>query len=68
MTSKNTASPKLKHIDINYHYVRTKLPEGKILLIHCPTLRQAAGTLTKPTDNLTFFRHRATLMRLPASP
>ena len=67
MAGKDMASPKLKHVDIRYHYVRTMLHEGKIRLIHCPTFHQAADILTKPTDSLTFFRHRATLMGLPAS-
>ena len=67
LASKDVASPKLKHVDIRYHFVRTMLKEGKTSLVYCPTYHQAADILTKPTDLLTFVRHRATLMGLPAS-
>ena len=34
---KDVASPKLKHIDIRYHFVRTMLRENKIQLVYCPS-------------------------------
>ena len=65
LADKNMASPRLKHVDIRYHYVRTMVQEKKIEIIYCPTYHQAADMLTKPVDQLTFLRHRATLMGLP---
>ena len=65
LADKNMASPRLKHVDIRYHYVRTMVQEKKIEIIYCPTYHQAADILTKPVDQLTFLRHRATLMGLP---
>ncbi len=40
--TRDVVSPKLKHIDIRYHYVRTMVQEGKIRIIYCPTFHQAA--------------------------
>ena len=56
------ASAKLKHIDLRYHFARLMVEEKKVKLVYCPTYHQAADILTKPTDTLTFHRHRATLM------
>ncbi len=66
--NKDIASPKLKHMDIRFHFVRTMLNEGKIQLIYCPSYHQAADILTKGVDSLAFFRHMATLMGLPFRP
>ena len=33
--SKDMASPKLKHVDIRYHYVRTMLQEKQIEVVYC---------------------------------
>ena len=66
LADKNIASPRLKHVDIRYHYVRTMAQEKKIEIVHCPTYHQAPDILTKPVDQLTFLRHRATLMGLPS--
>jgi hypothetical protein len=68
IAGKDIASPKLKHIDIRYHFVRTMLRENKIQLVYCPSYHQAADILTKGVDALAFFRHRATLMGLPFRP
>ncbi|MFN9955657.1 MAG: Ty1/Copia family ribonuclease HI, partial [bacterium] len=65
LADKNMASPRLKHVDIRYHYVRTMAQENKIEIAYCPTYHQAAEILTKAVDQLTFLRHRATLMGLP---
>ena len=66
--TKDIVSPKLKHIDIKFHYVKTMVQENKIKLVYCPTYHQAADILTKGTDKLTFIRHRSTLMGLPFRP
>ncbi|MFN9899734.1 MAG: Ty1/Copia family ribonuclease HI, partial [bacterium] len=66
--TRDIASPKLKHIDIRYHYVRTMVQEGKIRIMYCPTFHLTADILTKGVDKLTFIRHRSTLMGMPFRP
>jgi hypothetical protein len=68
IASNEETSQRAKHIDIRYHFVRGMISAGIIKLTYCPTYYQAADILTKPTDQLTFMRHRATLMGLPACP
>ena len=65
--TRDCAPAKLKHIDLRYHYTRSMIEAKKVKLVYCPTYHQAADILTKPTDLLTFMRHRSTLMGLPAS-
>ncbi len=66
--TRDVSSPKLKHVDIRYHFVRTMVNEGKIKIIYCPTYHQATDILTKGTDKLTFIKYRSTLMGLPFRP
>ena len=68
IANKDIASPKLKHVDIRFHFVRTMVHEGKVQLIYWPSYHQAADILTKGVDSVAFFRHRATLMGLPFWP
>jgi len=37
-----------KHIDIRYHYVRERVENGDVALVHVPSERQLADLLTKP--------------------
>ena len=67
MATRDSVSQRVKHIDIRYHFVRDMIRRKKVTLVHCPTIKQAADILTKPTDSLPFAFHRATLMGLPAS-
>jgi len=64
--TKDSSPSKLKHIDLRYHFTRTMIEANKIKLVYCPTYHQAADIMTKPTDLLTFVRHRCTLMGLPS--
>ena len=64
IASNEETSQRAKHIDIRYHFVRGMIQAGVIKLTYCPTYHQAADILTKPTYELTFLRHRATLMSL----
>ena len=36
-----------KHIDLKYHYVRAKVRDGEVKLVHCPTDEMMADLLTK---------------------
>jgi len=42
------SSPKTKHIDIAYHFVREKVADKQLLPEHVPTGEMAADILTKP--------------------
>lgn len=46
-----------KHIDIQYHFVREKQPEGQVSLQYIPTEKQVADGLTKalPKDRFIAF-------------
>jgi hypothetical protein len=50
-----------KHIDVRYHFLRDNVEKGNICLIHVPTEKQFADTLTKPLDQTTFARLRGEL-------
>ena len=55
-----------KHIDIQYHYVRQRVQEGKTNLMHIPTGEQPADYLTKamPTPKWSGFINAIGLIRL----
>ena len=36
-----------KHIDLKYHFVRAKVKDGEVKLVHCVTERMVADLLTK---------------------
>ena len=40
--------PRLKHIDIRYHFVRSAQNAGKIIIKYCPTADMVADVMTKP--------------------
>jgi hypothetical protein len=48
-----------KHIDLQHHFIREKINEGKIELKYVPTAEQVADGLTKPLckDKFLAFRH-----------
>ncbi len=55
-----------KHIDIQHHYVREAVEEGKVELQFTPTERQVADGLTKPLPRPAFEKfHKALGLRLP---
>ena len=40
-----------KHVDIKYHFVRSTVSNGKVILDYCPTEQMVADILTKPPTN-----------------
>jgi hypothetical protein len=50
-----------KHIEVRYHFLRDNVEKGNIDLIHVPTEKQLADSLTKPLDQATFARLRGEL-------
>ena len=63
------AHARMKHIDIQYHYVREALHEGTIMLLYCPTSEMIADLLTKPLSRGQFERLRFSMgMDIPTGP
>jgi hypothetical protein len=49
-----TFHARTKHIDIQYHFVRDMVEDGKVNLENVGTLENVADALTKPTDTTKF--------------
>lgn len=41
-----------KHIDIKYHFIRSTVDEGKVVLMYCSTDNMVADIMTKPATKL----------------
>lgn len=54
-----------KHIEVDYHFIRTKLVGGLISLSHVPTSSQMADIFTK---SLTGLQHRTLSSKLGVCP
>ena len=50
-----------KHIDLQHHFVREKVTEGKVELAFIPTADQVADGLTKPLPKDRFLQFRTAL-------
>lgn len=49
--AKNPVSrQRCKHIDIKYHFIRSNVNEGKVVLQYCPTEQMLADVMTKPAS------------------
>ena len=48
----------MKHIDIQFHYVRQTITSRKLRLIYCPTDAMVADILTKPLARIKFAQFR----------
>ena len=47
-----------KHIDVRYHFIRTEVCSGRVVIEFCPTIEMVADLVTKPVtkSRLTVFR------------
>lgn len=50
-----------KHIDIRYHFIRSILEDGKIVIEYCPTDKMVADVLTKPCNKAGLLKHKKCL-------
>ena len=48
---------KSKHIDIKYHFVKDKVAQGEISLVHVPSKDMIADSLTKPIAPEVYAQH-----------
>ena len=53
--------PRTKHINIQYHFVRDCVENGKVKLEYCPTAEMVADALTKP---LSKDRHQGMMEKM----
>ena len=51
-----TLNDRTKHIDIKYHFLRSHVLSGTLLLKYCPTDVMCADLLTKPLNHVVFSR------------
>lgn len=61
LVKNNQVSPRLKHVDVSYHYIRELQRDGKINVTYVPTDQMVADGLTKPLAKLKFQQFLAML-------
>lgn len=54
MALKQGYTPRAKHIDLHYHFVREHIQDGRVMLRHVPSDRQLADFLTKAISTPQF--------------
>ena len=47
-------TPRSKHVDIKYFFVREKIVDGTVKVVHVPSKENAADLFTKPLPSSTF--------------
>ena len=45
---------RIKHIEIDFHFIKKKIEDGVIKIVHVPTRHQLADLFTKPLDQMQF--------------
>ncbi|CAH9110456.1 unnamed protein product [Cuscuta europaea] len=58
---------RMKHVAIDFHFVREQVANGSLRVVHVPTHDQLADSLTKPLHRKLFLSHRSKLGILPGS-
>ena len=54
LTSKSVFHGRTKHVEIQYHWIREIVDQGKVVIKHCPTADMVADLLTKPLGKAQF--------------
>jgi hypothetical protein len=69
MTANPVHHKRMKHIEIDIHFVREKVALGEIWVLHVPSSHQFADIMTKglPTPLFTDFRTSLCVREPPAS-
>ena len=52
---------RLKHVDIQYHFIREYIEEGRVNIVYVSTDKMIADTLTKPLGTTKFEGFRSQL-------
>ena len=48
-----------KHIDIRYHFIRSEIEMGRIVLEYCPSADTVADVMTKPATKFKLEKFRS---------
>ena len=51
-----------KHIDIRYHFIRTELNNGRVVVVYCPTEDMIADIMTKPATKFKLNKFKAFIL------
>jgi len=65
LANSDISSPRSKHIDVRYHFIREKIEDGTFETSWIPTADMTADIFTKPLPFPAFSRHRSALGILP---
>jgi hypothetical protein len=65
LTCNHQYHPRMKHIDVRYHWICWVIEKGSIHLVYCPTDDMVADALTKALPS-TKVKHFAASLRLHA--
>jgi hypothetical protein len=59
---KASSTKRTRHINIRYFYVTSKIKEGRMRVVYCPTKQMVSDYLTKPLQGSLFRTHRNSIM------
>jgi hypothetical protein len=59
---KQSSTKRTRHINIRYFYVRSKVKNGDVRIVYCPTKEMVSDYLTKPLQGSVFRTHRNSIM------
>ena len=59
-----STSERTRHIDIRYFFIKDRVSNGDLRLVHLPTAEMTADILTKPLQGEAFKRHRSAILNL----
>jgi hypothetical protein len=59
---KQSSTKRTRHINIRYFYVTSKVKDGSVRIVYCPTKEMVSDYLTKPLQGSLFRTHRNSIM------
>jgi Reverse transcriptase (RNA-dependent DNA polymerase) len=59
---RQSAGQRSRHINIRYFFIKDRIANGEITLIHCPTAKMIADYFTKPLQGALFVKFRDLVM------
>ena len=62
---RSSSSKRTKHIKARYFFIKDRIADGDLDVMHCPTVKMWADVLNKPKQGKTFRVFRSHLMNCP---
>jgi hypothetical protein len=62
VNGKQSSTKRTRHINIRYFYVTSKVKDGSVRIVYCPTKEMVSDYLTKPLQGSLFRVHRNSIM------